>query len=496
MIAAALLAAPAGASNSVQMQQQQDLQQASANPIRKVVVMLQNMQKKVTEEGAKEQALYDKFMCYCENSDSTLGASISAGENKVSELGSSIKAHVAEKAQLESSLKQAQADRSEAKATMKTATAVRAKENGAYTTESASLKANIGALDGAIAAISKGMGGAFVQTTTAATVRNIAINGPSLSDIDRQDLMAFLSGKQEGGYAPQSGQITGILKTLHDEMSKSLADATSVEGESLESFDGLIAAKTKQVNALTAAVESKSTRVGELGVQIAMEKNDAEDTAAAVAEDTKFLADLAGNCKTKKAEWSSIVTARSNEMVALADTIKILNDDDALEMFKKTLPSSLIQIEASAPIMRAKALALLSKVHSPELNFVALALSGKKVGFGKVIKMIDNMVVQLKVEQTDDDQKKEYCNLQFDTAEDKKKGLEQKVSDLETSIDDAKEGISTTKAELEALADGIKALDKSVAEATEQRKAEHSDHTELMANDSAARRFWSLRRTG
>jgi len=104
-----------------------------------------------------------------------------------------------------------------------------------------------------------------------------------------------------------------------------------------------------------------------------------------------------------------------------------------------------------------------------------------------VIKMIDSMVASLKVEQTDDDAKKEYCEMQFDQADDKKKGLEQKISDLETSIDDAKEGISTTKAELEALADGIKKLDKSVAEATEQRKEEHSDFTELMANDSAAK---------
>merc|ERR1719515_483910 len=33
----------------------------------------------------------------------------------------------------------------------------------------------------------------------------------------------------------------------------------------------------------------------------------------------------------------------------------------------------------------------------------------------------------------------------------------------------------------------MKALDKQVAEATEQRKDEHSDYTELMANDSAAK---------
>lgn len=40
---------------------------------------------------------------------------------------------------------------------------------------------------------------------------------------------------------------------------------------------------------------------------------------------------------------------------------------------------------------------------------------------------------------------------------------------------------------IEALDDGIKALDKSVAEATEQRKEENEDYTTLMASNSAAK---------
>jgi len=40
--------------------------------------------------------------------------------------------------------------------------------------------------------------------------------------------------------------------------------------------------------------------------------------------------------------------------------------------------------------------------------------------------------------------------------------------------------------ELKALEDGIKALDKSVAEATEQRKEQNEDYKELMAQDGAA----------
>ena len=56
---------------------------------------------------------------------------------------------------------------------------------------------------------------------------------PSRTDItmddDRQDLMAILSNSQGTGYASQSGQVTGILKTMGDEMNANLAETTIAE---------------------------------------------------------------------------------------------------------------------------------------------------------------------------------------------------------------------------------------------------------------------------
>merc|ERR1719446_1705156 len=87
----------------------------------------------------------------------------------------------------------------------------------------------------------------------------------------------------------------------------------------------------------------------------------------------------------------------------------------------------------------------------------------------------------------DDDNKKEYCNKQFDFADDKKKGLEHSVSDLETAIAKADETLAGLKDDIKSLNEGIKALEKSVAEATEQRKEENEEYTALMASNSAAK---------
>ena len=65
--------------------------------------------------------------------------------------------------------------------------------------------------------------------------------------------------------------------------------------------------------------------------------------------------------------------------------------------------------------------------------------------------------------------------MSLDKADDKKKVLERSVNKLEEkAIDEAKETIATLTDEIKALAAGIVALDKSVAEATEQRKEENS----------------------
>merc|ERR1719464_1958317 len=148
-------------------------------------------------------------------------------------------------------------------------------------------------------------------------------------DADRQELLAFLSAKQGSEYVPASGEITGILKDINDKMVKSLADATSDEQGSLKSYEELMSAKSKEIAALTASIESKTKRIGELAVEILQMKEDLSDTQAALREDKKFLAELETGCSTKTAE-----------LLALADTIKVLNDDDALELFKKTLPSA------------------------------------------------------------------------------------------------------------------------------------------------------------
>jgi len=97
------------------------------------------------------------------------------------------------------------------------------------------------------------------------------------------------------------------------------------------------------------------------------------------------------------------------------------------------------------------------------------------------------MGVSLKNEQEDDNKKKEYCDAEFDSSDDKKKGEEQALSDAEAAIADSKETMAKLSEEIQALQDGIATLDKQVSEATAQRQQENAEYKSLMSGNTAAK---------
>jgi len=469
-------------------------EQHALNPIRKVVTLLQSMQTKVQDEGAREADLYKKFQCYCKTGGSDLSGAISAAEEKIPAVSSNIEEGEAKLSGAKSTLKQAQADRSAAKEAVAQATALRKKEAAAFAKLKGDHDTNIAAIAKAVDALSKGVAGSFLQSPAAKALQRI-VSTADVASGDQEAVTAFLT--QSTSYAPQSGEIIGILKQMGDTMKASLADETSTEQAAIQAFQGLVAAKGKEVAALTSTIEAKSQQIGELGVALVTMKEDLADTQETQGEDKKFLAELGKSCATKTEEWEERSKTRAEELVALADTIKVLNDDDALELFKKTLPGasmSLLQVElgqrSSALAAVRSALRKANAQDRPGLDFLSLVLTGKKssggAGFEKIVKMIDNLVSILGKEQADDDDKKEYCAAKFDVTDDRKKALERAIAGEEAAVAAAKEAISTITQEIAALTDGIHALDTSVADATAQRKNENAEYKALIASNTAA----------
>merc|ERR1719428_2523213 len=312
----------------------------------------------------------------------------------------------------------------------------------------------------------------------------------------RRMLTDFLSTSQTEGYAPASGEIVGILKQLLEDMEKEFAEITDAENSAIAEFESLVAAKKKEIAAATTAIEVKTEKNGELAVSIVNFKNDLADAQEAFGEDEVFLAELKKGCAVAQKEYDARVKMRSEESVAIGETIKILNDDDALDLFKKTLPSpsfmqggqSFLQVtqDQDTRDLALEKLQDLSDKNHNQVGLIQLALMGKKVSFDKIIKMIEDLVVVLGDEQKADEEQKKWCETEFESSDDKKKDLKFKIEGLAASIEEMTEGVAKLTDEIMALTEGIAALDKSVAEATATRKEEHDEFVTVSAQNNAA----------
>merc|ERR1719262_1414402 len=126
-----LLAAPGVISTKDKIEEE-----TGANPMRRVITMLQMMAKKVEAEGKAQEELYEKYMCYCKSSGEELGKSVGDAETKIPQLESDIKEAEATKAQLDTDLKRHRQERDDAKAAIAKATGIREKEAAAFLKES------------------------------------------------------------------------------------------------------------------------------------------------------------------------------------------------------------------------------------------------------------------------------------------------------------------------------------------------------------------------
>merc|ERR1719265_1934590 len=231
------------------------LQETRGNPIRKVVTLLQDMQKEITAEGEKEKGLYDKFMCYCDGNTDGMSKSAEEAAQRITELKSKLEAEKAEKSQLDQELMQHKKDREAAKVDLDSATKIREKEHDEYVEFSGEARKNLDAMTGAVAALEKGMGKSFLQSQSGDRLRKVVESATSVDDYERSSVLSFLEGKQGEGES-SSGEIVGILKAMKDEMDKDLNGAVSAEEQAAAGFQELAAAKKAEISAAGEAIEA------------------------------------------------------------------------------------------------------------------------------------------------------------------------------------------------------------------------------------------------
>jgi len=174
-----------------------------------------------------------------------------------------------------------------------------------------------------------------------------------------------------------------------------------------------------------------------------------------------------------------------------------------LDVFKKARPSAFVQASflqqsdtAASKAKKAQALlaAAAKKASNSQLNLLLYTLNsklkmsskGKTHGLESVVKMIDDMVVLLGKDQADDDKSKTFCEDELEKTTDEQKAATDKKAQVEAQQAELTDGVAALADSIATLKQDIKDLDKTVAQATEQRKEEHEDFTQSQQLNQAA----------
>jgi len=266
--------------------------EARANPIRKVVNMMQKMQTEIEKEGEEEKELYDKFMCHCKSELADFNKGKDEFEGAVPKLKAEIEATQAQISQLAEEIKAQKAEEAQAVGSMESATGRRDKEHEHFEDEVSELKVDISAIDNALPALDQAMhtGGALLQSTSSkvmsllsseqiARLEQVVAKGKKASTEDRQLATSFLEGKAK---ANGIGEVKAMLVDEEDEMKEEVSDDKVEEKKELNIFQQLMEAKTTEKDSIEDTLADKIDRLGSLKVSLAELKGQASDAVAAV----------------------------------------------------------------------------------------------------------------------------------------------------------------------------------------------------------------------
>merc|ERR1719146_275094 len=382
------------------------------------------------------------------------------------------------------------------------ATSIREKELAEFNAEEKDMLQSIGALKSAIVVLSKHLS-SFAQVKSE-DLLNIAVtlkfqlykHSDMLRGIitpsQKKAVAAFVQAPGDyfdaeptfkQSYAPQSGEIFGILKQMKETFENNLSASQKEEMANQAAYEDLKAAKLAEIAAGNEQKDTKTQELADTDAALAQAKQDLEDTRNSLSADQKFLMNLKETCQMTDSEWEERQKARQEEIQGCSEALAILSSDDAHDTFTKTF--NFVQVhrtqESSKRDQAAKVLFTAAKTYAnPQL--ATLATQVRLDAFTKVKAAIDEMVTALLKEKEDEIKHKDFCTdglNQNERAQELKARdiaeLESEIADLTTQIDELTKSIATLQSEIAEMQTQLK-------RAGEDREKENADFQTTIAD--------------
>merc|ERR1719253_711455 len=463
-------------------------------PVMKVVRMLQDMKAELQKELDDDKAVHELMACWCKTNNNEKTAAIAAANAKIEQLKSSMGASAARIAELTEKRAETLTEVNADHKALSDATAMRMKENKEFQASETDYLEAIDAAKNAIIVLGKHNPQltqlrAVAHRLLDARVSQMVDHSRTVGKANVGVLRSFLRNTQSAtsflaipgmqSYAPQSGQIFGILGQMKEDFEVNLSEAQKTEAKSKDQYEQLKAAKEDEIETGRKLIVSIDQQIADNQEKFAQASKELEDTQEQLGLDTEFLKNLEEKCANTDADFDKRVKDRLTEIDAVSDTIKILNSDESFEAFDKMQAPVFLQAVSvsSQKERRSQAVSALQRAArisgSPKLAL--LAVSAQLDAFKEVKVLIDKMLTELAKRQKDEVAHRDYCVDELNTNErstaaayDKKESLEARMADLTKNIEKLTKDIDAAKA---ALAEAQNQMKR----ASETREAENGD---------------------
>jgi hypothetical protein len=492
MIAVALLLLPVASLRAVSTA-------AVPGAVGKVVKLLTDMQTQLQADKKADEEMYDKLSCWCKVNGEGKGTAVEIAEGKIADLDSRIKALTAKSSELDESIKKVEAEVAANMQALESATSMRDKGLTKFRDDEKDMIVSITNLKNALVVLEKNLDTSFLQMSSDVKTRVRDVMSSSKADdilqqilnpSQRDTVTAFMQGQVTAG-SPQGGEIMGILKQMKTEFESNLADMQATEKKDVAEFAALKDAKTSEIAAGEEMAKEKTALLGKTKVQLAEAKEDFEDTTSAMEADQAFLVDLKERCSVSDSEWEERSKTRSLEIAAVGETIKILTDEDAHDLFSSTL--SFLQLSSTRRTLsreeftreQASRVLLKSGVKSGRRALVQLSAGVRLDAFVKVEKEINGMISDIEAESASEVALQDKCKEEFHKNDMETMEIDETISDLTTKINDFASAIDTLTKEIAALKAEITETTINIQRANELRVKSNKEFQSAVADQRA-----------
>merc|ERR1719362_2058804 len=445
----------------------------------------------------EEEVTYSKFAHWCKTSLEELQKAVTEGketiELKIESLKGKEKELKEEIETLTEELKKAEAAGSDADK-------IRKEEADLYEQADKDFEATIKAVEDAVTALEdakKSTSAASLAQTKMEELAKLPLVLEQLSeeaDPKEEILSKGMAKAHEKKYTFKSNNVVDLLKELKLKFEDDRVAATKEETSKLNAYELAKEARKAAIEAAKDAKTEKEETLGTVEKDLAAAESELGNTKDDLKADSKSLADTKKSCMMKKTEWDGRSEIRAGEMEAREAAIKILAKVSGVRTEAPENPSlppspeSFLQLSdpesnRAINLLRETAKKVYSKSFARFAEQVARSAKGP---FDKVNNMIQKMIFRLMAEQKDEDDHKNWCDLEITKTKNSKTNKEEKIDLLKAKIKDGKATLDSLAEEIKEASEMVAKLTKHIAEATEIREAGKKENAEAINDAKAA----------